>query len=115
MSLDFSLTTKQSLAGSKPESMELFSRNITHNLGEMADKAGIYMCLWRPDELGLNVASEIVDVLTEGLSDLKNRPEFFKKFNPENGFGDYDGLVEFAESTLTACKKYPLATIDTYT
>lgn len=31
---------------------EVFSANITHNLGEMADKAGIYKACWRPEEIG---------------------------------------------------------------
>ena len=28
----------------------LYEDNITHNLGQMADRADIYKCLWRPDE-----------------------------------------------------------------
>ena len=30
---------------------QVFSANITHNLGKMADEAGIYKALWRPDEV----------------------------------------------------------------
>lgn len=33
------------------EERTVFSANITHNLGEMADKAGIYKALWRPEDL----------------------------------------------------------------
>ncbi len=36
----------------KEETNEVYSANITHNLGEMADKAGIYYALWRPEEKG---------------------------------------------------------------
>lgn len=34
----------------------LYSRNITHNLGRMAQAAGIYECLWRPEEHGITHA-----------------------------------------------------------
>jgi hypothetical protein len=35
------------------ETLEVFDYNITHNLGEMAKAAGIYMELWRPEEIGI--------------------------------------------------------------
>jgi signal transduction histidine kinase len=38
----------------KPKSDNvLFVSNITHNLNIMADKAGIYQHLWRPEEIGI--------------------------------------------------------------
>jgi hypothetical protein len=39
---------------------EVYSDNITHNLGEMADAAGIYKALWRPEEIGITKAAELV-------------------------------------------------------
>lgn len=33
------------------DSDQLFSANITHNLGRMASEAGIYEALWRPGEM----------------------------------------------------------------
>ncbi len=30
---------------------DLYWRNITHNLTTMASTAGLYECLWRPEEL----------------------------------------------------------------
>ena len=38
---------------------------------------------------------------------MKSNPEYFKKFNPENGCGSYEGLLSFAEKYLEACKEYP--------
>lgn len=32
----------------------LYESNITHNLGKMADNAGIYYALWRPHRLKEN-------------------------------------------------------------
>jgi hypothetical protein len=93
------------------ETRELFSANITHNLCQMADEAGIYRCLWRPDENGIRVGSEMVVFLEAGIALLRAEPERFKKFNPENGWGDYHGLVRFAEIVLAACREHPTATV----
>ena len=56
MSLDVSLYRKYHITydgGKKLEEREdcVYDANITHNLGEMADKAGIYYALLRPKEI----------------------------------------------------------------
>lgn len=91
--------------------VEMFTWNITHNLGEMADKAGIYKALWRPEEININEAGKLIDILTTGLMTLKSAPEHFKQFNPRNGWGNYEGLVECIEKYLEACIKYPEAEV----
>lgn len=93
------------------ETRELFHANITHNLGMMAEAAGIYRCLWEPDENGIQVGSEMIGFLEAGLALLRAEPERFKKFNPENGWGDYDGLVRFADNVLVACREHPAAQV----
>lgn len=90
---------------------ELFSRNITHNLGQMASAAGIYEALWRPENLKINKASELVPLLETGLALLIKDPDRFKALNPENGWGSYDGLCDFASAYLEACKEYPKAKV----
>ncbi len=89
----------------------VYDRNITHNLTEMADEAGIYKHLWRPEELFIFHAMDLIAPLKEGLSKLKADPERFKKFNPPNGWGSYENLVEFVEDYIVACVKNPDATI----
>ena len=89
----------------------VYDANITHNLGEIADKAGIYYALWRPGEIGKIKASEIIGPLEKGLYDLKERPEYFKKFDSPNGWGMYEHFVPFVEKYLKACKEYPDAII----
>lgn len=91
---------------------EVFSANITHNLGEMADRAGIYYALWRPDEIECKYAKDIIEKLEEGLRLLKKYPDFFKEFDSENGWGIYEHFVPFVEEVLEACKKYPDARIE---
>lgn len=66
---------------------EVFSANITHNLGQMADAAGIYGCLWRPEECGITTAGEMVEPLRRGLARLRADPEGFSAFNAKNGWG----------------------------
>lgn len=110
---------------------EVYSANITHNLGKMAAEAGIYEALWRPHRLkeGYNipiddydaeyefeeenktVARDIIPLLEKGLADLKSRPEHFEIFNSPNGWGLYGNFVPFVEKYLEACKKYPDAII----
>lgn len=89
----------------------VYSRNITHNLGGMADAAGIYDCLWRPDENRMEKAKDIIAPLETGLKRLRNDPDAFKVHNPSNGWGNYDGLLAFATEYLQACKDYPEARV----
>jgi len=90
----------------------LYSDNITHNLGNMADAAGIYEAMWYPEKLKATKAKELVGKLKTGLKKLKSNPEKFKKLNPANGWGNYDILVQFTENYLKACKEFPEAKIE---
>jgi hypothetical protein len=90
---------------------EVYSRNITHNLNKMAMEAGIYEALWRPEEIGIEYAHQLILPLTKGLEVLKNHPEDLRKFNPENGYGSYEGLVNFVETYLQACEENPDAEV----
>ena len=94
------------------ETNEVYSSNITHNLGTMADKAGIYYALWRPEEKGWKQAKDIIPVLEKGLKKLKSKSKYFEKFNAPNGWGIYEHFVPFVEEYLNACKEYPDAIID---
>jgi hypothetical protein len=77
----------------------------------MAGAAGIYEQLWRPDEIGITKAKELVKPLTKGLKKLKENPRKFEDLNPENGWGSYHGLVKFVEDYLEACKANPEAIV----
>ena len=105
MSLDISLV--------KVQETEVFEANITQNLGGMAHEAKLYQCLWRPEELGIEYAKELITPLSLGLMVLKNDPEKFKKFNPDNGWGTYDILIAVIERYLKACKEDPDAKVYT--
>jgi len=86
------------------ETNKVYSANITHNLNTMASKAGIYDYLWQPNEIGITKAHQLIEPLEKGLLFLRDDPAFFKQFNPENGWGDYDGLVRFTQNYLEVVK-----------
>lgn len=90
----------------------VYERSITHNVNVMAEAAGCYMHLWRPDEIGITKASELVQSLERGLSELIAEPDKYEAMNPSNGWGSYDGLLAFVASYLSACKNYPNADVE---
>ncbi|MCI4324258.1 MAG: hypothetical protein L3K03_09685 [Thermoplasmata archaeon] len=93
------------------ETNEVYSANITHNLNRMADEAGIYQHLWRPDEIGITNARGLVTPLAAGLALLESDPVRFRKFDASNGWGRYENLVEFVRDYLEACRRYPDAEV----
>jgi len=93
------------------ETRAVYSANITHNLGRMAKAAGIYQALWRPEEIGITTAHQLVAPLTKGLQELANDTRRFDEFAPANGWGTYDGLMQFITAYIDACIRYPDATI----
>jgi hypothetical protein len=87
--------------------VEVFSRDITHNLGTMAVVADVYNCLWTPSELGIKEAKDMIPYLEKGLKYMKDEREYLETFNPSNGWGDYTVLLDFVRLTLKACRDYP--------
>ena len=96
------------------EPVSKWQYNITHNLGKMAGACVVgvngltlYDVLWRPEEHGLYFARELAQYLEEGYMNLTSHPEVYKEYNPENGWGSYEGLVKFVYEYWQACKQYP--------
>jgi len=95
-----------------PETSDtLYSANITHNLTGMADAAGIYTHLWRPESLGISTAGELIDPLTIGLLNLTLQPAKFKAYNAANGWGKWEHFVPWVAEYLEACRCYPCALV----
>ena len=110
MSLDVTLMV------TKP--CEVYSSNITHNLGKMASVVvlgngkTLYDVLWRPDEHGYTKAVDITSLLNEGLAELISFPEKYTEYNPENNWGSYAILVNFVRDYYCACYDNPDAELD---
>lgn len=110
MSLDVDLMVTQPVS--------VYSGNITHNLGEMASYVKfdgdltLYDVLWRPDEHGFRYAKDIEDYLDTAWNILMSEPEFYKTFNPKNGWGTYEGLCKFVYEYRNACWDNPDAELE---
>lgn len=90
----------------------VYASNITHNLGRMAEEAGIYQHLWRPEEIGVTTAGELIEPLERGLAALKAEPDLFRAFDAPNGWGRYEHFVPFVAQYLDACRENPDATVN---
>ena len=106
MSLDVFLYHTEDFRG------ELYWGNITDNLNSMASAADLYKPLWRPEEIGAIRAADLIPLIEAGLEKLLNlSDEVIADKTPENGWGNYEGLVDFTEEYLEACKEFPNAYI----
>jgi len=90
----------------------LYEANITHNLGDMARQAGIYHVVWRPEEVGITRAKQLIPPLQTALWLIKMYPDFFKQFNARNGWGLYKHFVPWLRKYLEACIQYPEALVE---
>lgn len=94
--------------------INVYSSNITHNLGRMAEAAGMYKALWRPEEEGWTKARDIAPVIEAGLQKMKEDPALYKRLDAANGWGTYDQFIPWIEQYLEACKKYPSANVSVW-
>jgi hypothetical protein len=74
----------------------------------MASAAGIYEAMWRPGE---RTAGDFIDRLENGIALLIDNPRTYRGFDPENGWGTYEDLLDFAHSFLDACIRHPKAKV----
>lgn len=103
MSLDVYLTNA--------EGQVVFEANITHNLNAMAQEAGIYKHLWRPEEIEVTKAAHLVNPLRAGLAQMVERPTYFEGFEAKNGWGRYCDFLPWIAKYLEACIANPDATV----
>lgn len=100
------------------ETTEFWHGNITHNLAKMARECKIecdpkheglslYDLLWRDEYPWEFCHLEYTQCLMACLVCLTDEPERFKQYNPENGWGDYEQLVEFTKSFIHALVDEP--------
>jgi hypothetical protein len=93
MSLDFYIKRKIM--------SEVYWGNMTHNVSTMWVEAGIYDSLYNSHGLK---AGSIIFNLEEGLQKMTENPEKYKKLEPDNGWGTYDGAIKYLEEIILACK-----------
>lgn len=90
----------------------LFEANITHNLNKMAERAGIYKEVWRPEEVNITKAYQLIKTLEFGIKRMEERPDFYKELSAGNGWGTYEDFLPWLERYLSACRNYPNSEIE---
>lgn len=119
MSLDFSLFTPPEPAkppcptcghaGPSFEPGEVYWRNATHNLSPMWRQAGIRDALYESEG---QTAGSILPTLRLGLAKMVASPAEYKALNPKNGWGSYEGALDFLRTVIAACEANPDAIIE---
>jgi hypothetical protein len=87
--------------------------NVTHNLARMADAAGLYQVMWRPEEIGVVTAADALPHLRAGWDRLtaNDNVDAMLALSPTNGWGTYDGLCRAVSAYIGACVDYPHALV----
>ena len=108
MSLDLYLYIDVDTGGEKPTEIELFSDGITHNVGSMWRKAGVYEALYESHD---KLASSLVETLEKGYKHMFENEDEYIPLNPANGWGSYEGALHFLRNFTWACKNHPKARV----
>lgn len=92
--------------------------NITHNLNVMAEhvpigNVNLYKVLWRGDELKDPIikGKQFEDYLYDGISYLIRCKLILLEYNPTNGWGNYDSLLQFTKDCLALSIQHPNADV----
>jgi hypothetical protein len=91
------------------ETDEVWTGNITHNLSRMAREVicsggkNLRDLLWEPNENGYSIVTkDYINKVLECFNNLIDNRESLEKYNPANGWGNYDILLEFVHSYVQA-------------
>lgn len=81
--------------------------NYTYNCGPMFFEAlGVSL-----SSMDGRIAGEVADQLSLGVKNMIDDPAKYRAMNPENGWGDYEGALEYLLGIAKACREHPKATI----
>ena len=108
MSLDIGLRMNLDTGGKEPYEVRLYSSNYTGNVWPMWEMSGCGDALYESDG---KLASEIIPDLEHALPHMKANPDDYRALNPSNGWGNYEGAMDFVAQLLTACKEHPKASV----
>jgi hypothetical protein len=108
MSLDIYLNIEVDTGGDSPRTIEIFSRNITHNVAPMWRKAGVWRALYESEGM---LAGDLVECLEKGVTDMAVHRDEYEMLNPANGWGDYQGALDFLTEFTAECRSNPKAIV----
>ena len=102
MSLDISITAKRE--------MIIYDTNITYNLADM-----YYKCIDKEKGFkkldGMN-CKEALPIINNAIQEMLNNADDYRKLNPKNGWGSYEGLLKALQEMRNCCENNPDGTID---
>ena len=71
----------------------VYEAGLSSCLIDMAKAAWLYNAIWKPDEIGIVKARQMVEPLKAGLNELISRPKKYRLFNAANEWGTYEHFV----------------------
>lgn len=79
------------------------NHNYTHNVREMWIKAGCYDALYSSDG---KKASETLPILNQAILHMSANADEYRKLNPANGWGSYEGALTFLKEWRDFCEQH---------
>ena len=93
------------------EPVKLSDHNYTYNVWQMfyavfpAGERGLYYLCGK-------VAGDCIETLETAIVNFRNQWGELSKYNPVNGWGNAEGALNFLESILRDCYKFPKCIIE---
>ena len=109
MSYDVYFTAE--VGGDPDERPDFDNRNYTSNVSRMWYEALGGITLGDLIET-TPVAKDLEPRIREGIACMAEAPEHFRTMEPSNGWGDYEGAVEYLRWIADRCRAWPLARVE---
>ena len=104
MSLDINITAKRET--------EIYEANVTYNLADM-----YYKCIDKDKGFrkldGMN-CKEALPIIENAIKDMLNNADEYRKLNPKNGWGSYEGLLKVLQEMRICCESNPDGKIEIF-
>jgi len=125
LDLDYELNTGKEV---RQATMRVWEGNLTYNLSNMLNvafglvdelegysvaeqvlfKKGVsYVELWEGKTGG-----DCIEGLQYAIDRMEASPDKYKRYNPSNGWGTYEGALKALKEFLVACEEYPRAKVE---
>lgn len=82
--------------------------NFTSNTAAMIKEA----CGSYPSEWDGKKCADMYPVLAQGIETLRQSPQRFRQFEPDNKWGTVESTIEFLIKIADNCRDYPTAVIE---
>ena len=94
--------------------VRVYEGSISSFFTEMAGAAGVYRQVWRPEELGIEKASQLIEPLRAGIYRMEDSQKKFRSLNGTEKWETSDRFRQFLSEYLRACEQHPDADVYAY-